>query len=401
MLAMNHFLPTLHHRAAAGAGARENDWRAPMSARPTVPSLEQQDFVKGWPHPSFLERPQLKRALSASFAHAIAEHSASALNYGTAEEGAYMLGNPSFLRSLARFLEAQYRREVGSDTLMSTSGGSMGIDMCGRAYASIGDYAICEKPTYFLAHQMFRERGLHLKDVAVEPDGMDLDALEQLVVDLDGKCKLVYTVPIHQNPTGATMSQVKRQRLAAMARKYRFYVIADEAYQLLNFRAGAPAVYPLHYEDDPTDPRIFSVGTFSKLIGPGLKVGWLQAHPSLLHPMVKLGFVESGNNPVTFSSTGLVHLLDSGALHEHIEYVAGELARKCALLCNELRAFGFEFTEPSGGYFVWVRKRNEKMTGRDGTGMALDPPDEFADFMRLCFAWLDDEQIVNGVRVLK
>lgn len=372
-----------------------------MSSSPPVPPLAHQDFVKGWPHPSFLERPQLREALSTSFAKAITEHSASALNYGTAKEGAYMLGNPSFLSGLARFVQAHYRHEVRSDTLMSTGGGSMGIDVCGRAHAAAGDYVICEKPTYFLAHQMFRERGLHLRDVPIQPDGMDLDALEKLVVELDGQCKLVYTIPKHQNPTGVTMSQAKRERLVQMARKYRFHVIADEAYQLLNFREEGRAVLPLCYEDDPRDPRILSVGTFSKLIGPGLKVGWIQAHPSLLGPMTRLGFFESGNNPVTFSSTGLLHLLDSGALQEHIAFVSGELARKCALLCKELRALGYEVTEPTGGYFVWVRKQNEKMTGRDGTGMALDPPDQFADFMRLCFAWLDDEQIVSGVRVLR
>jgi DNA-binding transcriptional MocR family regulator len=372
-----------------------------MSSSPPAPQLAHQDFVKGWPHPSFLERPQLRKALSASFSKAITDQAASALNYGTVEEGAYMLGNPSFLSALARFLQTAYGREVRVDTLMSTSGASMGIDLCGRAHAVPGDYAICEKPTYFLAHQMFRERGLHLKDVGVEPDGMDLDALEELVVKLQGKCKLVYTMPIHQNPTGVTMSQTKRDRLARMARQYGFFVIADEAYQLLNFREERAEFSPLYYEDDPCDPRIFSVGTFSKLVGPGLKIGWLQADPSLLKPVTKLGVVESGNNPVTFSSTGLIDLLDSGALQEHIRFISGELARKCTLLCKELRALGYEMTQPRGGYFVWVRKRNEKMTGRDGTGMALDPPDEFAGFMRLCFAWLDDEQIVSGVRVLR
>ena len=81
----------------------------------------------------------------------------------------------------------------------------------------------------------------------------------------------------------------------------------SEAYQLLNFEASE--VKPLCYHDDPEDPRVISVGSFSKLIGPGLKVGWIQAHPVLLQQLARAGYVASGGNPVTFASVGLVHLL--------------------------------------------------------------------------------------------
>lgn len=372
-----------------------------MNLNPPNAPTGHQDFVKGWPHRSIIERPQLKQALCESFSQAITELSGSCLNYGTAEEGAFMLGYPGFLNALAAFLAKEYGREVSPGTLMSTGGASMGIDLCCRVHAAAGDVVITEAPTYYLAHQMFLERGLNLREVPLQTDGMDLDALEHLVVELDGKCKLVYTVPVHHNPTGLTMSQARRERLVAMARKYKFYVIADEAYQLLNFQKNGPGVVPLFYEDDPADPRVLSVGTFSKLIGPGIKVGWIQAHPTLLKPLSGIGFINSGNNPVIFNSTGLVHFIESGALKEHINYVSAELGRKCALLCTELRTAGFEPYQPTGGYFVWVRSRDGKMTGRSGLGMTLDPPDQFADYMRLCFAWLTDEQIVEGVRFLK
>ena len=248
---------------------------------------------------------------------------------------------------------------------------------------------------------MFKERGLNLREVPIQNDGMDLDALEKVVVELDGKCKLVYTVPVHHNPTGIIMSQAKRERLCAMARKYKFYVIADEAYQLLSFEDGAPGVVPMYYEDDASDPRVLSVGTFSKLIGPGIKVGWVQAHPSLLKPLSGIGFINSGNNPVIFNSCGLAHFIESGNLKKHIQFVSKELGRKKRLLCSELRDAGFEPYEPTGGYFVWVQSKDGKMTGRSGKGMTLDPPDKFKDYMRLCFAWLTDEQIVEGVKYLK
>ncbi|MBT6276072.1 MAG: PLP-dependent aminotransferase family protein [Chromatiales bacterium] len=372
-----------------------------MSSNAPDPPAGEQDFVKGWPHPSILERPQLKEALTISFSKAITELSGSCLNYGTANDGAFMLGHPSFLNALAGFLSKEYGQEVTPATLMSTGGGSMGIDLCCRAHAVRGDYAICEAPTFYLAHQMFREQGLNLREVPLEDDGMDLNALEKVVVELDGKCKLVYTIPIHQNPTGLTMSQAKRTRLAAMARRYQFYVIADEAYQLVNFDNSNAGLLPLFYEDDPDDPRILSVGTFSKLIGPGMKVGWVQAQPALLNPLADIGFIGAGNNPVIFNSTGLVNFLESGALKEHINFVSQELGRKCALLCSELRAAGLVLREPTGGYFVWVHSHNGKMTGRSGAGMSLEPADQYSEYMRLCFAWLTDEQIVEGVRSLR
>ena len=359
----------------------------------------QQDFIKGWPHPSLLRRPELQAALAESFAKALADDAASCLNYGTKEDGAWMLGHPTFLNALAEFLSAEYGRAVDPATLMSTGGGSMGTDLCCRVHAAAGDYVVCEAPTYYLAHQMFRERGLNLREVDIQPDGMDLDALERTVVELEGKVKLVYTVPVHHNPTGITMSAEKRTRLLAMARKYNFYVIADEAYQLLNFRDDL-GIVPLFYEDDASDPRCLSVGTFSKLIGPGVKVGWVQAHPSLLKPLTGIGFINSGNNPVIFNSVGLAHFVRGGGLKAHIAHVSEVLGRKKRLLCEELRKIGLEFHEPEGGYFVWVPSKDGKMTGRSGKGMVLDPPDRFATTMRLCFAWLTDEQIVKGVQYL-
>ncbi|MEM7255578.1 MAG: PLP-dependent aminotransferase family protein [Pseudomonadota bacterium] len=362
--------------------------------------VEEQDFVKGWPHPSMLERPELQNALSQSFAASISRHAASCLNYGTAEEGAYMLGNPRFLRALSGFLTTHYRRDVDPDTLMSTTGGSMGIDLCAHAHSVPGDFAVCEAPTFYLAHDMFRERGLQLREVPMEMDGMDLDRLERVVAELDGRCKLVYTIPIHHNPTGVSMSQAKRERLAALARQYNFVVIADEAYQLVNFDKGSQTPSPLFYEDDPDDPHIVSVGTFSKLIGPGMKVGWVQAHPALLTPLSEVGFVGSGNNPVIFSSSGLTECLESGAISEHVDFVTRELGRKCEVLCTELRKIGYNPVQPSGGYFVWVHNHRERSTGRSGAGMSLELDDEYTRYMRLCFAWLSDEQIIEGIRFL-
>ncbi|CAE7373185.1 unnamed protein product [Symbiodinium sp. CCMP2456] len=248
---------------------------------------------------------------------------------------------------------------------------------------------------------------------------------------------------------GYTTSNEKRVKLMELAKKYKFYVIADEAYQLLNFEPSA--VKPLFYHDDKDDPRVFSIGTFSKLIGPGTKiaksekaaptrgwpkkvhvgvpfkhgsppaqrraasfafcesasatltsrdkVGWVQAYPQLLKPLAGVGFIDSGNNPVIFSSMNLLHFVESGALAKHIDMVSKDLGERCKFICKKLRDVGLEVYEPKGGYFVWVKSKG-KMTGRSGEAMAINK-DNFQDYMRLCFCWLTKEQVEEGIEYLR
>lgn len=357
---------------------------------------EPQDFIKGWPHVSLLIQPELKEALNSSFQNFLA-HTDTYLNYGDKDTGAHMLGHPDFRKALATFLEGQYKKPVDWQTLMSTGGCSMGTDLVARVHAKVGDIAVSEAPTYYLAHTMFRNRGLELMEVPIQSDGMDMDALEKLLVAQGGKVKIVYTVPVHHNPTGITMSNAKRERLVGLAKKFNFTIISDEAYQLLNFEPTG--VLPMFYHDDPADPRVLSIGTFSKLIGPGTKVGWVQAHQKLLKPLADIGFIDSGNNPVIFASCLLIEFITSGNLAKHIDFVSKKLKDKCSLMCAELRKVGLEPNDPKGGYFVWVESKG-KATGRSGKGMTLDPPERFEKWMRLCFAWLDEEQIAEGVRYL-
>lgn len=355
-----------------------------------------QDFIKGWPNVGLLSTPHLRSALIESFKQGI-ERSHESLNYGDPVNGAYMLGHPAFRKALAGFLEKQYGLPVSWQNLMSTGGASMGIDMVCRAHCKPGDTAVVEEPTYYLSFTMVRDRGMDLLGVPMQEDGMDVDALERLLKEHPGRIKVVYTVAVHHNPTGVTMSDEKRKRLVALAKEHRFIIISDEAYQLLNFEPST--VKPMFYYDDPEDPHVVSIGTFSKLIGPGVKVGWAQAHESLLKPLTGVGFVDSGNNPVTFSSVNLIHFIESGALEKHIEHVAKDLGDRCALMCRKLREVGLEVYQPKGGYFVWV-KSNGKMTGRSGECMCI-AKDRFQDWMRLCFCWLSTAQIEEGIEYLR
>jgi len=230
---------------------------------------------------------------------------------------------------------------------------------------------------------------------------MDLDALEKHCIEQKGRVKVVYSVTIHHNPSGATLSNAKRERLVALAQKYDFIILSDEAYQLVSFGEQVEEIVPLFYHDDQNDPRVFSIGTFSKVIGPGLKVGWIQAHPSLLKKIPDIGFIDSGNNPVIFTSAIINHFIKSGALEQHRQFVNGELAKKCKLMCEKLREVGVtDFAEPRGGYFVWAKVAGDKRTGKSGEPCSINR-DKFGDMMRLCFAWLTPEKIVEGIEAIR
>ncbi|OLQ06599.1 putative E3 ubiquitin-protein ligase HERC1 [Symbiodinium microadriaticum] len=128
--------------------------------------------------------------------------------------------------------------------------------------------------------------------------------------------------------------------------------------------------YKKFYHDSAENPRVLSVGTFSKLIGPGLKIGWVQAHEPLLKKLGGVGWVVSGSNPVIFSSMGLLHFVESGALASHIKYVTADLRDRRDFICQKLRELDFEFVEPHGGYFVWVKAKGRR-TGRFGESMTI------------------------------
>jgi len=368
--------------------------RAPGFA--AMAPAQAQDFIKGWPHPELLQSTQLKQALMESYQKGL-DISHESLNYGDKENGAYMLGHPRFRKALAEFLSQQYGAPVEPSNLMSTCGCSMGVDIACRVHCQAGDLAIVEEPTYYLSFTMIRDRGMDLVGVPIQDDGIDVDAVEKVLNERPGKVKMLYTVSVHHNPTGITMTDAKRKRLVELAREHKFYIVSDEAYQLLNFEPSA--VKPMFYYDDPSDPRVLSIGTFSKLIGPGVKVGWVQAHEALLKPLAGIGYIDSGNNPVIFSSCNLIHFLESGGMAKHLEFVSKDLGERCALMCKKLRDVGLEVRQPKGGYFVWVRSKG-KMTGRSGECMSVKK-DKFHDWMRLCFTWLTPAQIEEGIEFLR
>jgi len=344
------------------------------------------------------------------------------------------------------------RKEVGGiaqgdiDTQASraycwTNGSSQGLDLALRALVPRGSTVLVESATYFLAADTIRNAGANIDSVPLDPaTGMDLDALEATVAEYartpEQRVTAIYCIPSFQNPTGAMMSRENRMRLVELSRRYNFYVISDDVYQWMHFvtptgdrRAWAAAPYLTDFDeardDDPGECGVVSLNTFSKLLGPGLRLGWLQTHKSradrIIGAISRLGFIQSGGGLNPFAATVVSAAMKSGAVARHVEEARDEYTKLSAHLASCVReqadAAGLgehiSFDEPRGGYFVWIRiagmdtrhllaraKAANDVLFKDGRTCDAMRSEAWSEYIRLSFAFQTLDDISEGVRRL-
>lgn len=183
------------------------------------------------------------------------------LNYG------YELGDGYFRLALAHFLGRGYGIPVGAEFLMTTAGASQALDLICSRFSKPGDVVFVEEPTYFLALRIFADHGLEVVGLPTDDDGLVIDSLVDALVDRQPA--FIYTVPTFQNPTGITMAEERRQQLVALAQAHDFLVVADEVYHLLDYAMLPPYPFAGYIDGE----RVLSIGSFSKILAPGLRLG--------------------------------------------------------------------------------------------------------------------------------
>lgn len=340
-------------------------------------------------------------AFRAAALHRLSQPSKCCLQYGP-EQGA-----SSFRDGLARFLSRQYGTAVSANRLLITAGASHAFDLILKKLTAPGDVVYVEDPTYFLALDILRDRGLTLVPIPTDDDGMDVAELERHL--RHSRPALVYTIPAFQNPTGTILSESRRRRLVELANEYDFLVVADEVYHLL---ATECAIAPLSSYDPY---RVLSLGSFSKIFGPGLRIGWIECNPEHIGLLVSCGMLKSGGgvSPVTSA------ILES-ALELHIQ---DQCLKDLQLLYDRRRRFMIQylkyalpapayFLPPRGGYFVWVSLpagvdlaslRAEALTRHiDFTpGPLFSCCGHFQNCLRLCYTFYDESRLAFACQQLK
>jgi 2-aminoadipate transaminase len=382
--------PSLSRRSTLIASSEIRDLLR-LAQRPGVISL-----AGGLPDPAAFPI----EAIAAAATHAISSDPATALQYGPTE------GDDRLRAWVADRHTRQTGRATAIDQVVVTTGSQQALALIARVLADAGDVAMVEDPGYLGALQAFRGDGLALAGVKVDHEGLDSDHLESLLAS-GVQPRFVYTVPSFQNPTGSTMSPDRRAHLAGLSDLHGFVIIEDAPYAELCFDAAPPP--PVASLTD----RVVSVGTLSKVLAPGLRVGWVIAAPDVAAAIVRA----KQASDLHTSSLSQAIAVELTSQQEWLDDQVAAIARRYRDRAETLHValvdrFGerLRCTAPRGGMFLWatvhgIDSRALLATAID-QGVAFVPGSAFsverdlANALRLSFATATTTELVEAVERL-
>ena len=276
------------------------------------------------------------------------ESAAEALQYGPTE------GFAETVDCIVQVMGAEGMLPDPDDVIVTT-GGQQAIDLICKTLLDPGDVVVCEAPTYPGAVPVFCSYQADVVQVECDDEGMRVEELEAVLERLDGegrRPKFVYSVPNFQNPAGVTLSLERRRRLVELAQQRELLVVEDNPYGLLRF--GGEPLPPL-YQLDGGDFVIY-VGTFSKILSPGIRLGWAVAPPPVMEKIV-LGKQASDLCTSTLTQYFVREYFAEGRWREYVESLVEIYRRRRDTMLESLREHfpgQATWTEPEGGLFIWA-----------------------------------------------
>jgi DNA-binding transcriptional MocR family regulator len=357
------------------------------------------NFSVGQPSADLLPLALLRGACERFFASA----QPLELNYGERQ------GDPRFRAALAAFLSEKGGSPVSTQSLMLTAGISQALDFVCSRFTRPGETVFVEEPSYPYSFQIFRDHGLKIVGIPLDGNGMDMEQCERKLAE--HRPKLLYTIPAYNNPTGQTLSQERRERLVALSRKHGFIIVADEVYQLLHH--GAPP--PASFGTMAGRGNVLSLGSFSKILAPGLRLGWIQTNAELMGILTASGVLVSGGNFNHFTSHIVRQLIENGELAPFVAHLRANYAARAeamdAALHTHLDGMA-TWQKPQGGYFFWLKLAahidSEKLQAaarEAGTGFlpgtACSTAGGLKNHLRLSFAHYTVPDIHDGIARLR
>ena len=335
-------------------------------------------------------------------------------------------GSTHYLDALASFLGEQPLGHSPSPTnLFATPGNSGGLALVTRALTAPGDSVLMEDPSYFLAHQVFRDHHLELISLPQRTDRagtVDMDSLEATLASVASTGarmpKLLYCVPTGNNPKGETMGDGDRARLVRLCAEHGVVVVADDVYELLQYEmSAAPKPLRWHAAQQGAAGTVVSLGSWSKLFGPGLRLGWLEADEAMIAKCAADGETDSGSLTSPLVESIITNLVQSGDAATHVVELRAALAKRAALLAAAINDAQPPGTPPivhaaPAGYFLWVDCRGvdaqalrdrcvaeHGVTFLPGNRCTLDGA-AAPTHARVCYAFLDEDELVEAGRRL-
>jgi DNA-binding transcriptional MocR family regulator len=342
--------------------------------------------------------------LADGFAKMIRERGATALQYGSGQ------GDP-FLREQILEVMAEVGISANADDVVVTTGSQMALDLVVRVFCDPGDVVLVESPSYVGALGVFRAYECEVVHVPMDEQGLNPIALEETVnrLVIEGKkIKLLYTIPSYHNPAGITQPPERRQQVLDVARRHQLAVLEDDPYGLLGFDGKVPRAMRA---DEPN--QVLYLGSFSKTIASGLRVGWVLAPHGVREKLV-LAAESAVLCPSNFSQLAVSDYLQNQPWREQIAVFRDTYKlRRDALLdtMKLLMPAGTTWTVPTGGFYSWVtlpegidsramlpRAVNSLVAYVPGTGFYVDGQGKGE--LRLSYCYPTPDRIVEGVRRL-
>jgi DNA-binding transcriptional MocR family regulator len=363
-------------------------------------------FAGGFPDGAMFDVDGIREAS----ARVLANESGPALQYGATE------GYNPLREQLAHFMTSKGVSGMTPESLIVTTGSQQALDLIAKTLLDEGDVALVEAPTFLATIQCFRLYGPQVLGVPIDADGVRVDLLEEMMVQ--HKPKLVYLIPTFGNPSGAMLSLERRLRVLELAVKYQTVVVEDDPYGDLYFgEAPPPSLLALSDRVPGSRDWLVHCGSLSKVLSPGLRVGWLIA-PSALLQRATMCKQFSDAHTSTFAQATAAEYLCSGRMPATLDHVRSVYAQRAATMGAALqREFGdgLAFSQPKGGLFFWARLTGARGQLNDGATLAKKAIDQgvafvpgapfFSDHpdattLRLSFATADVAKIEEGLQRL-
>ena len=346
-------------------------------------------------------------ALAEAAAKVISRHGAELVNYpdGRGYEPLRAIASQRFERTAGR--------AVPLEEIVLTSGSMQALQLITDAFASAGDTIVTETFSYGGSLSVFRSRQMRIAPAPIDDQGLVTDELEVVLkrlVDAGTPPRFIYTIPTHHNPTGSILPLERRKRLLELAREYDTLVVDDHCYGDIVFQSHP--VPPNLYQLDE-DNRVVYVGSFSKILGPGVRQGYFMA-PESLQQRIMANKMDGGTNAL---ASMIVAEFMGEHLWDHIRNVNSVMkARKDAVVESLAAHFGdlgeeVWWTDPPGGMFVWVRipratdtrKALQLAAGRGvyySPGQSFSAASEDIPYLRIAYGFPTIEDIRVGVPIL-
>ena len=298
-------------------------------------------FAGGLPAPELFPVKEMQAAVDLAFE----EHGQEAMQYGAAK------GVTALREQILEHVKQKENVTGELENVLVTTGSEQVLDLVGKAFVNPGDTVLVEQPTYLCALDVFKSYGADFVSVEMDDDGMKMDALEE-ALKAHPETALVYTVPNFQNPTGRTMPAERRKKFAELAAKYDVPVLEDNPYGDIRFAGEhVPSVKSFDHAG-----KVFYMSTFSKILAPGFRLGWLVADPKVIEKLtvLKQSADLHTDNLVQYVVTEFFKENDVDA---HVKEISDLYGKRKQLMIDGIKKYfpkDVKYTDPEGGMFLWV-----------------------------------------------